>query len=296
MSLRVALATTVLGALIAGACSTDPVAPPGDGVEAPAGTADAATSPSETSPWPSEPGVGLQRWTVRVVRELDHDPGAFTQGLERVPAGIVEGTGRRGQSTLRLVDPTSGEVLRSRSLAADYFGEGVTVVGDEIVQLTWTSGIAFRYDAVTFEPIGSYRYEGEGWGLCFDGVDVWMSDGSSRLTRRDPASFAVLGDVEVRRNGAPVEDLNELECIGGLVTANVWKSSEIVVIDPTSGSVVASIDASPLVEAIELTDPDPGDPDAVLNGIADLGDGTLLLGGKLWPRSFVVELVPVDDG
>jgi glutaminyl-peptide cyclotransferase len=285
VTLRTALAISVLGALFAGACSADAV--PGGGDR----TAEATTtSVTVTSPWPSDPGDGPHRWTVRVVRDVDHDPAAFTQGLEQTPAGILEGTGRRGRSTLRLVDLDTGTVLESRPLADEYFGEGLTVVDDEVIQLTWTSGIALRYDAATLEPVGSYTYAGEGWGLCFDGVDLWMSDGSARLARRNPETFAVLDDIEVRRAGDPVENLNELECIDGRVVANIWKSGEIVVIDPATGTVEATIDASGLVDAI-----DAADRDAVLNGIADLGDGTVLLGGKLWPRSFVVELVVADD-
>jgi glutaminyl-peptide cyclotransferase len=243
----------------------------------------------DTSLWPEELGPIPRQWTVRVVRVIDHDAEAFTQGLEQTPAGILESTGRRGQSTLRLVDPADGNVLKSRPIDDEFFGEGLTVVDDEVIQLTWTSGIALRYDAETLEPIGSYRYSGEGWGLCFDGESLWMSDGSARLTRRDPQSFASLGDVEVRRDGDPIENLNELECVDGRVMANIWKSDEIIVIDPESGTVGATIDAASLVAEI-----DASARGAVLNGIADLGDGTLLLGGKLWPRNFVVELVSAD--
>ena len=287
MRFRSLVAVSVLTALVAGACGR--------------GTADVTASepilipaptPATTrdpTPWPDELGGPHQQWTVRVVRVIDHDPEAFTQGLEQTAAGILESTGRRGQSTLRLLDPATGEVLESRPIDDEFFGEGLTVVDDEIIQLTWTSGIALRYDADTLEPIGSYDYSGEGWGLCSDGNALWMSDGSSRLTRRDLQSFEPLGGIEVRREGTLIENLNELECVDGRVIANVWKSDEIVVIDPTTGSVMATIDASALAADI-----DASDGAAVLNGIADLGDGTLLLSGKLWPRSFVVELVSTD--
>jgi glutaminyl-peptide cyclotransferase len=285
--LRPLIAIVVLTATIAAACAG------GSPDLAPAEPTPTSTPgpirAGDTSLWPEELGPIHRQWTVRVIRVIDHDPEAFTQGLEQTSAGILESTGRRGRSTLRLVDPAGGNVLESQPIDDEFFGEGLTVVDDEIIQLTWTSGVALRYDAETLEPIGSYRYSGEGWGLCFDGESLWMSDGTARLTRRDPGSFVSLGDVEVRRDGDPIENLNELECVDGRVLANIWKSDEIVVIDPESGTVGATIDAASLVAEIDATA-----SGAVLNGIADLGDGTLLLGGKLWPRNFVVELVSAD--
>ncbi len=242
------------------------------------------------SPWPTPLGGGHHSWTVSVERVVNHDPDAFTQGLEWTGAGILEGTGRRGESTLRLLDDVTGDVLDSRELDDGLFGEGITVVGDEIIQLTWTSGLALRYDATTFEPLGSYSFSGQGWGLCFDGDVLWMSDGSERLTRRDAQTFEWLDDVVVRHEGALVAGLNELECIDEHVVANVWKSNDILVIDPFTGVVDATIDASTLADDVDLVD-----STAVLNGIADLGDGTLLLAGKLWPRHFVVRLVPAAE-
>ena len=253
------------------------------------------TLPDDPPPQPSavddptvdeDPEPGHQTWTVRIIERRPHDPDAFTQGLELTDAGILESTGLRGASTLRLVDAESGEVLRSASLDDEYFGEGLTGIDGEVVQLTWQAGVAFRYDAATFAVVDTHTYDGEGWGLCHDGHALWMSDGTSTLTRRDATTFEPLYTVQVRREGAPVARLNELECIDGAVWANVWQTDDIVVIDPASGDVRATIDASALRTEIA-----PIDSDAVLNGIADLGDNTVLLTGKLWPTGFVVEVV-----
>ena len=246
------------------------------------------TGPSEPtrSPWPTELTPAHQDWTVRVIDRVPHDPTAFTQGLEVGDAGVFESTGREGESTLRLVDPETGETLLTRALDPDRFGEGLTRSGDELIQLTWRSGVALRYDAHTLEPLGEFRYDGEGWGLCATDAELWMSNGSAELIRRDPTTFAPQGTVIVKRSDIEIGDLNELECIGDHVVANIWKSDEIVVIDPTTGAVVATIDASELADEIGTDD-----ASAVLNGIADRGDGTLLLGGKLWPTFFVVEVV-----
>jgi glutamine cyclotransferase len=247
-----------------------------------------ATPRPETLPWPSSLSAEHQEWTTRVVARIPHDPAAYTQGLEMTEHGLLESTGRRGESTLRRIDAASGSVTERRDLEPTLFGEGLTVSDDEIIQLTWEAGQALRYDATTLEPIGVHSYAGEGWGICAGPTDLWMSDGSADLQRRDPASFELLDSVTVRRDGSAVDDLNELECIGDHVVANVWKSDDIVVIEPASGAVVATIDAHVLAAEIGTVD-----EQAVLNGIADRGDGTLLLGGKLWPTLFVVVVEPV---
>ncbi len=226
--------------------------------------------------------------TVEVIRELPHDPGAFTQGLELDNGVLYESTGLVGRSSLRQVDRETGEVIRSRALPG-VFAEGLTVVGGELLQLTYTEGILYRWDKATFEPTGSASYEGEGWGLCYDGEGLWMSDGSSRLTRRDPQTFAVQSTLDVRRAGEPVPRLNELECVGDEVYANVWLTDEIVRVDASSGRVTATIDASALRERLPA-----GVAVDVLNGIAfDAENGVFLLTGKFWPASFEVRFVTV---
>ena len=221
-----------------------------------------------------------------VLATIDHDAGAFTQGFEFDGPQLFESTGLRGQSTLREIDPATGDVLRSIDLPEAIFGEGLTIVGDEIIQLSWTSGIAYRWDVDTFDLLGTFSYEGEGWGICDDGTTLIMSNGSATLTTRRVEDFAVLSTVEVTFNGAPVERLNELECVDGLVWANIWQTPLIIQIDPTDGTVLTVIDASALRPA--STAEDSG---AVLNGIAyDAATNTYLLTGKRWPTAYRVNL------
>jgi glutamine cyclotransferase len=208
---------------------------------------------------------------------------AWTQGLELDAQGrLFESTGLEGRSTLREVDPGNGAVLRSVALPDDWFGEGLTLVGDRIIQLTWQDGVALTWDAETLEPSSPTSFEGEGWGLCFDGRRLVMSDGSDRLTFRDAETFEVVGDVAVTLAGQPQARLNELECVGGDVWANVWLSDRIVRIDPTDGEVSGVLDLTGILEA----EAEPGEaaPD-VLNGITwDRSAGTFLVTGKLWPE------------
>lgn len=242
----------------------------------------------------------VESLSVEVVQQRPHDPQAFTQGLLLHDGVFYESTGLVGRSSLREVDPSTGDVVRRRDLP-DVFAEGLALVGDELYQLTWRAGKAYVWDRTTFNPVRSFDYEGEGWGLCFDGATLYMSDGSATLTLRDPADFHVTGTVKVHDGGHDVDALNELECVGDSVYANVWLTDEIVRIDKASGRVTARIDASPLREV----QPGLTDPDAVLNGIASVAAGTggatdsetgeagtLWLTGKLWPTVFEVRLVP----
>ncbi|MFT7609696.1 MAG: glutamine cyclotransferase [Candidatus Aldehydirespiratoraceae bacterium] len=274
--------------LLSGCAANDPAAAPE--VTTSTTTPDSTTSTAETqqptpSPWPSPLTDTHQAWSIQILERRPHDAAAFTQGLEVVDGVVIEGTGRRGSSTVRRVG-LDGVVLASADLDPEYFGEGLTVVGELLIQLTWQAGVALRWDLATLEPVGRTTYDGEGWGLCAADDTLWMSNGTATLTERDPTDFSVRSEVEVRRDDVAIANLNELECIDGYVVANVWHSDEILVIDPTTGFVAATIDASAL-----RTEINPTDAQAVLNGIADLGDGTLLLGGKLWPTFFVVELV-----
>lgn len=265
------------------------------------------------TPFPDIPdGIGVsepERWTVEIIERLPHDPDAFTQGLEIADGVMYESTGLYGQSSLRSVEPSTGEPELLRSLPDDLFGEGLTVVGDRIVQLTWRSGRALVHDRHTLELVCEHRYDGEGWGLCLMGEALWMSDGSDRLVKRDPASFEPIAEVTVVRPGsdAPVKNLNELECIGNRVLANVWQTDELLLIDvggdggDAEASVSAVVDASPLAEDALRSASDAGDqtdgahgPADVLNGVADPrdGSGSLWMTGKLWPYLYRVRLVP----
>ena len=225
-----------------------------------------------------------------VLNTYPHDAGAFTQGLLLHDGDLYESTGLFGESTLREVNLETGEVVRELLVASEYFAEGLALVGDKLVQLTWQNGRAFVYDLETFNQEGRFSYETEGWGLCYDGEDLYMSDGSATLFERDAETFEIVSEKQVRLGGEPVTQLNELECVGDYVYANVWQTDRIVKIDKESGRVVSDIDASALFPAAER----PADPNAVLNGIAYNPDtDTFYLTGKLWPRLFEVKFV--DD-
>jgi glutaminyl-peptide cyclotransferase len=233
----------------------------------------------------------VRRLVAEVIATHPHDRDAFTQGLVFHAGRFYESTGRYGRSDLREVAIESGVVIRSRPLEARFFGEGLALVEDRLIQLTYREGIAIVYDRDTFEELERFAYTGEGWGLCFDGEGLWMSDGSARLQRRDPKTFALVGELPVTRDGRQVTHLNELACIpGGGVVANVWLTNELVWIDTASGAVSASIDASGLVPDDALV---RANRDAVLNGVAHdpIGDRWWLT-GKLWPHLYEVRFLP----
>ena len=231
--------------------------------------------------------VGPQRLRVQVVESYPHDPGAFTQGLVLAGGRLFESTGLEGRSSLREVELKSGKVLRRLDVPAPVFAEGLALVGTRLFQITWKHGQAFTYDRDTFKKGATFDYEGEGWGLCYNGQDIVMSDGSARLTFRGPETFRPVREITVRSGGQPVDQLNELECVGPHVYANVWMTDRIVRIDPKSGEVLATIDAANLLAPAERFGVD------VLNGIAhDPATDTFLITGKLWPRMFRVRFVP----
>lgn len=221
-----------------------------------------------------------------VLAEIPHDRSAFTQGFEIADGALYEGTGRVGASQLRELDPATGALRRAVPLPEAVFGEGITVVGDRIWQLTWRDGVAYEWDRASLTMLRTVPIAGEGWGLCHDGVRVVRSDGTALLRFHDPVTFAETGSVQVTEAGLPVTQLNELECVDGQVYANVWRTDRIVRIDPSDGRVTAVVDASGLLDPARRAGAD------VLNGIADAGGGELLLTGKLWPSTFRVRLVP----
>jgi glutaminyl-peptide cyclotransferase len=236
---------------------------------------------------PARVGQGIERLRVEVLNTYPHDPSAFTQGLVWRDAQLYESTGLYAQSTLRRVSIDTGDVLQQAVLEPRVFAEGLADVGDRLIQLTWREGIAPVYDIASFQRQKDFTYQGEGWGLCYDGVRLVMSDGSSRLTFRDPDSFAVIGGVDVTAEGRPIAQLNELECVGDRVYSNVWQTETILRIDPASGQVDAMIDAAGLLSPSERQGAD------VLNGIAyDPTDGTFLITGKHWPKLFRAQFVP----
>ena len=247
---------------------------------------DATPSTATGSTVASSPG-GPTIYDIEVIEERPHDPEAFTQGLVSVDGRLFESTGLYGSSSLREVDPATGAVIRKVDLAADQFGEGLAAFRGQLIQLTWRNKRALVWDAATFELIGEFPYDGEGWGLCLseDGTQLIQSDGSSFLARRDPESFELLGRFQVQDRGQPVTQLNELECAEGLIWANVWQTTQIIGISPVDGKVVAVADAR-AIAPVGLR------RDDVLNGIARLGPGTWMITGKRWPTAFVVRLTP----
>lgn len=225
----------------------------------------------------------------RVVAEFPHDDTAYTQGLSYVDGVLYEGTGLEGESTLRRVDLATGEVLHQHDLDPVHFGEGIAVLEDRIYQLTWQTNTCFVYDRETFALLDTFGYPTEGWGLTTDGVRLIMSDGSDRLTFRDPSTFAELGHVDVVDGDEPVTKLNELEYIDGEVWANVYQTDFIARIDPATGRVTGWIDLTGLLPAADQQEREVG----VLNGIThDATTGRLFVTGKLWPKLFEIELVP----
>jgi glutamine cyclotransferase len=231
------------------------------------------------------PALSAATLSPRVVDVHPHDPGAFTEGLLFHDGSLFESTGLYGESSLRRVDRTTGEVLQSSTLPMAEFGEGLALVDDRLIQLTYRNGLAHAHELSSFSPLGTFAYEGEGWGLCYDGRRLIMSDGSDRLTFRDPDTFEVVGSVAVQEDGVAYARLNELECVGKEVFANVWLTDLILRIDPETGAVLTKIDASGLLSSGEAAGVD------VLNGIAyDSVSGRFLLTGKFWPKLFEVEL------
>lgn len=234
---------------------------------------------------------------VEVVRSTPHDPRAFTQGLLWDGKVLVESTGLYGRSSLRTVERETGRVIRLRTLPPSVFGEGLAQVGSRLVQLTWRNRIAYVWGRSMLKQRGTFRYATEGWGLCYDGRQLVHSDGTPVLAFRDPVTFKLVRRVTVTVDApavslaglppGPVRMLNELECVGGSVYANVWQTDLIVRIDPASGRVTAVIDAAGLLTPTERAAAD------VLNGIAyDRASGVFLVTGKLWPRLFEVRFVP----
>jgi glutamine cyclotransferase len=224
-----------------------------------------------------------------VLATLPHDTTSFTEGLQRDGTTLWEGTGLAGLSELRELDPTTGAVVRSAPLPGKLWGEGVAVTGDTIWQLTYQDGVALQWDKATLKVKKQVALTGEGWGLCYDGNRLVQSDGSATLRFRNPATFAQTGALTVTLDDKPVPQLNELECAGGQVWANVWPTTQIVRINPASGRVTATVDGAGLLTPEQQQGTD------VMNGITWLGGDDYLLTGKYWPVMLRVRIV-VPDG
>jgi glutaminyl-peptide cyclotransferase len=222
----------------------------------------------------------------RVVHVYPHDPEAFTQGLVYLDGFLYEGTGLNGRSSIRKVRLENGEVVQIQKLDAQYFGEGIAILGNSLFELTWQAELGFVYDRSTFQRTGTFTYKGEGWGLTQDGKRLIMSDGSSYLRFIDPVTRQEVSRLQVRDGGKPVDRLNELEYVKGEVLANVWQTERIARISPKTGQVLGWVDLSGLLSAREAQTVD------VLNGIAyDAEHDRLFVTGKLWPKLFEIKVV-----
>jgi glutaminyl-peptide cyclotransferase len=223
----------------------------------------------------------------RIVHTYRHDPDAFTQGLLFYDGYLYEGTGLNGKSSVRKVELNTGRVLQKIELPINYFGEGLALWKDKLIELTWQSKIGFVYDRDTLKQLRTFTYSREGWGITQDGKRLIMSDGSSTLYFWDPETFQEIGHLDVVDKGKPVPNLNELEYIHGEIYANIWQTDRIARISPTTGNVLGWIDLSGLLTGAEKSEAD------VLNGIAyDAKQNRLFITGKRWPKLFEIQLAP----
>ncbi|GAB2756621.1 glutaminyl-peptide cyclotransferase [Streptomyces bullii] len=276
--LRIAVAAAVLAGVLV-SCAA------GEGMKH---TPSGGAAVSEAAEGESVAAEDVEQLRVEVLAVLPHDPRAFTQGLEMVGGTLYESTGLAGRSSVR-AGPPGGPPSVQVELPAPLFGEGITVLGRTLWQLTWRNRIAIERDVRTLSEVRRVPYPDEGWGVCHQpSVErLVTSDGSSRLTFRDAQTLARTGDITVTQAGRPVTQLNELECVGEAVYANVLFTDRIVRIDSATGAVTASVDASGLLREDERVH------GSVLNGIAAVpGTDQFLITGKFWPKMFRVRFVP----
>jgi len=242
------------------------------------------------TPSPSPNPVAISYYGYEVVNVYPHDPGAFTEGLAYENGFLYEGTGLQGPSSLRKVELETGKVPQKVDLAAQYYGEGIAIYGQKIVQLTWQQNVGFVYDKNSFALLREFHYPTEGWGITYDGERLIMSDGTSTLHFLDPETFKEISSVQVFDDSGTVVNLNELEYVNGEIFANVWLTDRIAMIDPSTGQVLGWIDLTGLLSAEDLSQ-----PVNVLNGIAyDAEHDRLFVTGKLLPKLFEIKLVPKD--
>lgn len=231
----------------------------------------------------------VERYKIEVVKAYPHDTGSYTQGLFWHDGSLYESTGLNGKSTFRKVDLQSGQALTKLPFNRKYFVEGSVILGDKLYILTWTNKVIFIYDATTLEYRSTYSYPREGWGLTTDGKSLISSDGSSRIYFLTP-ELKLERSINVTLNGRAVRYLNELEWIDGRIWANVYTTDTIVIINPDTGIVEATVDCEGLLpERLRTSDTD------VLNGIAVDSEGRIFLTGKNWPELYEVKLVGEKD-
>jgi len=229
-----------------------------------------------------------REYTYEIVQAFPHDPAAYTQGLAYRDGFLYEGTGLNGRSSVRKVRLETGEVLQRVDLAPEFFGEGITLVKDKIIQLTWQSETGFVYDRKTFRRVRQFSYSGEGWGLATSGPQVFMSDGTSEIRILDSTTLRENRRIQVRDGSKRIDRLNELEFVDGQIFANVWQTNRIACVSPQTGQVVRWIDLTGILSPMYRLE-----PGAVLNGIAyDAVRKRLFVTGKLWPKVFEIRLLP----
>ena len=227
-------------------------------------------------------------YSFKIVHAFPHDPGAFTQGLAYRDGFLYEGTGLNGRSSLRKVRLETGDVVRRVDLAPEFFGEGITLLRNEVIQLTWQSQTGFVYNVDDFRLMRRFSYAGEGWGLTTNGRELFLSDGTPEIRVLDANSFAEKRRFSVHDGAIPINQLNELEFVDGEIFANVWQTDRIARISPQTGRVLGWIDLRFLMSPTYRLE-----PGAVLNGIAyDSTNKRLFVTGKLWPSIFEIRLIP----
>jgi glutamine cyclotransferase len=237
----------------------------------------------------SRPSNSPTRYTYSVVNVYPHDENAFTEGLVFENGVLYESTGLYGNSTLRRVKLETGEILQVYPLPNQFFGEGITIFNNTIIQLTWQSHMGFVYDEHSFGLLREFSYPTEGWGITHDSSRLIMSDGTANLYFLDPETFQKVGQVEVRDDNVPVTKLNELEFIKGDIYANIWGEEKIAIINPLTGQVKCWIDLT------GLRDPNKQDANSVANGIAyDPKGDRIFVTGKMWPKLFEIKLTPLQ--
>lgn len=228
-----------------------------------------------------------KNYGFKVEETLPHDVSAYTQGLFFYDGQLYESAGQYGESNFRKVDLKSGKVLQRENFEGRYFVEGSCALDGKLYILTWRESECFVYDIATMKRLGTLRYQGEGWGLTTDGKSLIMSDGTSRITFRDPETFVVQREITVTHNGKKLPLLNELEYIKGEIWANIYTYDLIARIDPETGVVKGTVNCSGLLPVAQhslRTD--------VLNGIAyDAKSGGIYLTGKYWPKMYKVKIV-----
>lgn len=236
---------------------------------------------------PGKPVGPIPVYGYRIVQVYPHDRGAYTQGLAFSGGYLYEGTGREGRSSLRRVEVKTGRILQEYPLENRYFGEGITVFKDRVIQLTWRNRVGFVYDRAGFRRLHTFRYDHEGWGITHDGRRLIVSDGSATLHLLDPQTLQEVGSLQVRDEGGSVTGLNELEYVRGTIYANVWPTDRIAMINPRTGILTGWVDMAGLLTAF-----DARSGVDVLNGIAydPVGD-RIFVTGKLWPHLFEIKLV-----